>query len=182
MNLVLVRERTNRHLTIPCVTSDTFELLHSRSHFHPCTSSFALADEHESTGTGRSRVGPLQTSTTAPSGATSGWHTQGHDLHPKGRIRHRQIHGRQRSDAGSHRAKAELRATSASPQHQHVPGPARSPHGTARLAQTLQLRTTIRLRAVGSGANRRSCPALIVADSVPHAGSILVRRRAREAE
>lgn len=41
---------------------------------------------------------------------------------------------------------------------------------------------TIRLRAEPLGTNRLSCPALIVADSVPHAGSVPVRRRAREAE
>src|SRR6266540_789451 len=41
----------------------------------PCTLRDRLGRRHESRGTGRSRVGPLQASTTAPGGATSGWHT-----------------------------------------------------------------------------------------------------------
>jgi hypothetical protein len=73
VDLVFVRERPDRHVFITGIASDTFELLHSRSHSHPTALVVRLGRRTRKYGEGRSRVGPLQISTTAPSGANSDW-------------------------------------------------------------------------------------------------------------
>ena len=63
VHLVLVCERPDRQVFIAGIASDTFQLLHSRSHFHPYIFRVRLGigqTDTKSRGTGRSRVGPLQ--------------------------------------------------------------------------------------------------------------------------
>jgi hypothetical protein len=81
------------------ITSNTFELLHSRSFVQaPRLSPIALADEPKVEGNRWLRVGPHRASTSPPSGAKSDWHTHclcsaeptRHDLIPA-RSRHARI-------------------------------------------------------------------------------------------
>ena len=77
---VPLRQLPDRAPLIPVLTSDTFELLHPRSLLQRPTPSCSPWLTKRNVEAGTSRVGPNQAITTAPSGATSGWHTQTYTL------------------------------------------------------------------------------------------------------